>query len=101
MRHEVEELTVEPVDKAELGLAEPRRTLGNHVKHRLDVGRRATDDPQHLRGRRLLLQHLVALAADLRDVCLLGGSRTVVACGLSRVAEPQRLMAFGFFRFVA
>jgi hypothetical protein len=62
MRHKVEELAVEPVHEAELGLAEPRRALGNHVEHRLDIGRRATDDPQHLRGRRLLLQRLVALA---------------------------------------
>jgi hypothetical protein len=62
MGHEVEELAVEPVDKTELGRAEPCRALGNHVEHGLDVGRRATDDPQHLRGRRQLLQRLVVLA---------------------------------------
>src|SRR5262245_17737092 len=45
VRHEVEELAVEPVDKAELALTEPRRALGNHVEHRLGVHRRATDDP--------------------------------------------------------
>src|SRR5262249_2301903 len=45
VRHEVEELAVEPVDKAELAFTEPRGALGNHVEHRLSVRRRATDDP--------------------------------------------------------
>ena len=63
MRHKVEKLAVKPVHKAELGFAESRRALGNHVEHRLDISRRATDDPQHLRGCRLLLQRLVVLIA--------------------------------------
>src|SRR5262249_44426504 len=37
MGHEVEELAIKVVDKAELALAEPRRALGNHVEHRLHV----------------------------------------------------------------
>lgn len=37
-------------------LTRPTNACGNHVEHRLDVGRRATNDPQYLRGRRLLLQ---------------------------------------------
>ena len=48
VRHEVKELVFEPVDEAVLGLAEPRRTLGDHVEHRLDVGRRAGDDVEHV-----------------------------------------------------
>ena len=52
VRHEVEELAVEPVDKTELGLAKPRRALGNHVEHGLDVSRRATDDLEHVGGSR-------------------------------------------------
>src|SRR5262249_31401838 len=55
VRHEVEELAVETVDKAELALTKPRRALGNHVEHRLGIGRRTTDDAQYLRSRRLLL----------------------------------------------
>src|SRR5262245_49542136 len=58
VRHEVKKMPVEPVDKAELGLAEPSRAFGDHVEDRLDVRERATDDAQHLRGRRLLLQRL-------------------------------------------
>src|SRR5262249_62077993 len=46
--HEVEELAVEPVDEAVLGLAEPPRALSDHVEYRLDVGRRAGDDVEHL-----------------------------------------------------
>jgi hypothetical protein len=56
--HEVEELAVEPVDKAKLSLAEPRRALGDHVEHRLHIGRRARDDAQDLAGGRLLPQRL-------------------------------------------
>ena len=58
VRHEVEALAVEPVDEAELGLAEPRRAPGERVENWLDVCRRARDDPQDLAGRRLLLQRL-------------------------------------------
>ena len=58
VRHEVEELAVEPVDKAELALAEPRRALGNHVEHRLDVGRRTADDVEHLASRGLVFKSL-------------------------------------------
>ena len=62
MRYEVEELAVEPIYEAELGVAETRGALRYHVKYRLEVSRRASDDAQHLRGRRLLVQGLVALA---------------------------------------
>ena len=65
MRHEVEELAVEPVDKAELALAEPRRALRNHVEYRLDGGRRAADDIEHLAGRGLVLQSLGQLLPRL------------------------------------
>jgi len=48
VRHEVKELAFEPVDEAVLSFAEPRRTLGDHVEHRLNVGRRAGDDVEHV-----------------------------------------------------
>jgi hypothetical protein len=62
MGHEVQKLAVELVDKTELSRAELCCDLGNHVEHRLHVGWKATDDPQHLRGRRLLVQRLVPFA---------------------------------------
>ena len=45
--------------------------LANLVEtdHRLKVIRRTTDDLQHVRRGYLLLQGLVALTHDLRDVC--------------------------------
>src|SRR5262249_23160770 len=63
VRYEMQELAVEPVDKAKLGLAEPRCALGDHVKHRLDVGWRATDCVEHLAGRSLVFERLGQLAA--------------------------------------
>jgi hypothetical protein len=86
VRHEVEELAVELVDKAELALAKPRRALGNHVEHRLDVGRRAADDVEHLAGRGLvfnslgqLLTRLCQLACESDNLLLeIGGG---YACG--------------------
>src|SRR5262245_20832785 len=51
VRHEVEELAVEPVDKAELGLAEPPRALGDHVEDRLDVRERATRSEERRVGK--------------------------------------------------
>ena len=50
--------------------AESRRVLGHDVHHRLDVGRRAGDDPQDLGRGRLLLQRLGHLAVprlELRE----------------------------------
>src|SRR5262245_65191329 len=56
MRDEMKELPVEPVDKTVLSLAEPRRALGDHVEHRLDVRERATDDAEHLASRGLVFE---------------------------------------------
>jgi hypothetical protein len=53
--HEVEKSTIEPVDEAELCLAEARSVPGDGVEYRLDVGRRGRDDPKDLAGRGLLL----------------------------------------------
>src|SRR5262249_19931582 len=50
VRHKVEEMTVKPVDKTVLGVAEPRRALGDHVKYRLDVSQRAADNVEHVAG---------------------------------------------------
>ena len=41
-------------------VAQARRALDDRVEHRLQVGRRGRDDPQHLGGRRLLLQRLAS-----------------------------------------
>src|SRR5215831_6188455 len=40
------------------GFAKARRTLGDDVKHWLELGRRGADDPQNLSHRRLLLERL-------------------------------------------
>ena len=50
--------------------AEARGALGHDVHHRLEVGRRAGDDPQDLGGRGLLLERLGQLAVpglELRE----------------------------------
>src|SRR5262249_33153054 len=52
----VEQLAVEPEDRGELRLAKPYGALRDGVEHRLDIGRGATDDPQDLGRRGLLLE---------------------------------------------
>jgi hypothetical protein len=54
----MDELSVELKHRAKPGVAEACSALRNHVKHRLRFGRRATDGPQHLGGRGLLLLRL-------------------------------------------
>src|SRR5215510_14396591 len=56
MHREVELFPLPQHDHRIVGFAEPHRAPGDGVEDRLDVGRRAGDDPQDLAGRRLLLQ---------------------------------------------
>ena len=55
---EADELAVEPENRAELAVAQRHRAPRDHVEHRLRVGRRAADDPEHLGGCGLLLERL-------------------------------------------
>src|SRR5262249_50842685 len=101
VRHEVEELAVEPVDKTELALTELRRALRNHVEHRLGVHRRATDDLEHVGGSNLLLTRLFQFVGEPRGICFLAGSEGTTACGFRRIAALQRLEALRFCCFAA
>jgi len=89
VRDEVEELAVEPVDKTVLGLAEPRRTLGDHVEHRLDVGRRTADNAQDLARRRLLLERFAGSRVRLRQRLTFLLERRLRAC--KALAKPVDL----------
>jgi hypothetical protein len=80
VRHEVEELAVEPVDKAELALTEPRRTFRNHVEYWLDVGRRAADDVEHLAGRGLVLKSLGQLIPRLCQLACKSANSNAMFC---------------------
>ncbi len=51
--------------------AELLRTPRDGLEHRLDVGRRARDDPQDLRGCGLLLQGLCHLRVDFSELTVL------------------------------
>src|SRR5262249_27704542 len=55
-RREVDELTIEPKHVAELGMTELHRVFGNHVEHRLDIGRRAGNDTQYVADRSLVIE---------------------------------------------
>src|SRR6516165_1845031 len=60
-------------------IAEARRTLDHDLQHGLEFGQRSTDDLKNLRGRPLLLQRLITLAAKARDLSFLtsnGGTTT-------------------------
>ena len=50
---------------AELGLADPRRILQHGLEHRLQLARRALNDAQHVRRRRLLLQRFGEIVGAL------------------------------------
>ena len=90
VRDEVEELAVKSVHKAELAIAEPPSALGNHVEDRLDVGRRAADDLEHVGGSNLLLTRLVQLSRTIVELLPQVGERLAAASGYLRTI-PLRL----------
>ena len=54
-------IAIEQANRRVVGPAHPSRALGNRIKHRLDVRRRAGDDAQNFARRGLLLQRLLEL----------------------------------------
>jgi hypothetical protein len=60
----------------------------NSVQHRLDLGRRAGDDAQHLRRRFLLLQRLIPLTFEQR----------ILSVGVGASAPPTDLWRTGVLR---
>jgi len=48
-------------DPTGIGAAQPRGRFGHCVEHRLQVKRRAADDVEHIAGRGLVFERLVAL----------------------------------------
>src|SRR5262245_46839006 len=82
-----------------VGLAEARGTLGHHLQHGLQLGRRGADDPQNLGCRRLLFERLgeflfqigvgyakgVSVSSRLRS----GRTRLAVACWALCAFERQ------------
>src|SRR5688572_22047233 len=50
-----------------INAANPRRTLDNDVEHWLHVGRRATDDAEHLGRCGLMLQRFAQLSVPFLD----------------------------------
>ncbi len=77
-----DQFSVVAIDGRELGLAQSCGTTGDRLEHRLHVGRRATDDLQHLGGRGLLLQRLAeigrALAKFVEQPRVLDGDDSLV-----------------------
>src|SRR5712691_692538 len=59
---QMEQLAVEPIERAEESVAQSHGTSDNRVEDRLHVGLRLADDAQDLRRRRLLLQRLGQVA---------------------------------------
>src|SRR5262249_24440271 len=60
--HHPELTTIEAPDQSVLGLAQANRALRQRVEHRLQIGRRPSDDLEELAGRRLLLERDSQLA---------------------------------------
>ena len=57
-RGDPKRISIIEVERAEIGLAQPRRVRQHRLKDRFQLAGRAGDDTQHLRRRRLLLQRL-------------------------------------------
>jgi hypothetical protein len=57
------------VDISERGLTDADGFLKHRLKHGLKITGGTADDLEHLRGCRLLLQRLVQLAGEPRDLC--------------------------------
>jgi hypothetical protein len=72
-RNDVDQLAVEPQDRALLRRTQRHRPLGNSVEDRLHVGWRARDDPEDVACCRLLLERLghLSVSASERIVLLL------------------------------
>ena len=56
-------------DKSDPRIGDTDCFLEHRRKHRLEIAWRAANDFEHLRGRRLLLQRLIQLAGELRNLC--------------------------------
>ena len=56
--HKAEQTVLETRHRAEFCLAQFRRPRGDRFKHRLHIGRRPGDYPQHLSSRGLLVERL-------------------------------------------
>src|SRR5262249_3822811 len=103
VRHEVEELAVKPVHKAELAIAEPPSALGNHIEDRVGVGRGAADDLEHVGGSNLLLTRLVQLSSAIVELLPQVGERLAAGRGYLRTVSLRLsdLATPSFHRFTA
>ncbi len=91
-RHQMDEFAIEPCHAADLRIAQFPRALGDRVEHGLHIGRRARDDLQHFRRRRLLFQRLLGFVEQSN---VLDRERRLVGEGLHQrdllVGEGLRL----------
>ena len=63
-----EGVAVPAIDISELGIADANRVLKHRRKHRLQIAGRATDNLEHLRRRRLLLQRFSEVGRAFGEV---------------------------------
>jgi hypothetical protein len=86
---EAKGLVIPAIDISKLGLAYADGISQHGSKHRLEIARRAADDLEHLRRRRLLLQRLGefqrALLLGLEQAHVLDRDHRLVGEGLSQL----------------
>ena len=68
--HQSQAVPVNSEDTRVSRAADPRGVLGDHVHDRLEIRRRARDDPQDVARRRLLLERLGSLSSEPFDLTL-------------------------------
>ena len=94
IRHTLVEFTLTTKHNTTFGLAHPNSRCDQGIEHGLQIEGRAADKLKYFSGGSPLLQRLVALAGEPRDICFLAGNAgTADACGL------VALQRFGALRF--
>jgi hypothetical protein len=69
-RHIAVDLALAYCDRRDLAAAKPGGGFDHCVQHRLDIGSRAADDVEHVGGRGLVFERLVALGGTLGKLTL-------------------------------
>ena len=73
IRRQPDHVALGAEDRGLIGIAQPRRGLDHHGKHRLQIEGRAADDLQHVAGRGLVFQRFLKIGgAGLQRAIRLG-----------------------------
>src|SRR5262249_1129737 len=82
MSHQTKNVALHNSNRSVVGTAQSRGAIRDRFQHRLNIRRRASNDPQDFAGRRLLLQCLLEL---LKQPYILKGDDRLVGKGFEEL----------------